>query len=162
MPENNNLFSDFIDREIQTLEIFLTSKAIKTASTLEEYIAVRLLQGSTRDSIEKELTDDLDNGGRIFGEFRSAIRATSNGVINRTRDTAIFSDVGIEDNFRWVAVLVNTCPDCLERHGVEHSYTEWEIIGLPRTGTTVCKENCRCMLLPASTAIIDPIQRTKR
>ena len=159
---DDNLFSDFIDREIQTLEIFLVAKATRTASTLEEYIAVRLLQGADSTDVEKELTDDLDNGGRIFGEFRNAVKATSNGVINRTRDTAIFADVGLEGQFRWVAVLVNTCPDCLERHGMSRTYIEWELYGLPRTGTTVCKENCRCMLLPASTAIIEPIQRTKR
>ena len=43
----------------------------------------------------------------------------------------------------------------------EKNYSEWEADGLPRTGVTVCKENCKCMLLPSGTAILDPIQRKK-
>lgn len=159
---NEELFTQFIDREIKAMEIFLAAKATKTAITLEEYIQTRLLLGGSNESIEADLTKDLEEGGRIFGEFRNAIRATSNGIINRTRDSAVFSHIGIDTQYRWVAVLVNTCPDCLERHNRIESWNDWEAEGLPRTGKTVCKENCRCVLLPASTTEIEPIKRSSR
>lgn len=164
MP-NDELFNDFISKEIRALEILLVSKAERTAITLESYINSRLVQGATPDAIESFLLEDLDNNGPIFGEFKRAIRATANGAINRGRDSALFSDdtkTIAEEQYRWVAVLVNTCPDCLERHGVSLTYAEWEEEGLPRTGATVCQENCKCMLLPASSAIIEPISRKRQ
>lgn len=163
--ERDNVFNEFISREIQTMEIFLLAKAARTSISIEEYINTRLLQGASETTIEADLLDDLENGGRIFSEFRSAIRATSNGVIHRSRDNAMFSDEGktiAEEEFRWCAVLINTCPDCLDRHGRVNTYAGWEEEGLPRSGVTVCKENCKCMLLPAKTAILEPIQRAKR
>lgn len=157
----DDLINEFSNREIQTLEIYLSSKATRTSITLEEYIQTRIIQGASRDSIEAELIRDLEEGGRIFGEFRAAIRATSSGIINRSRDGALFSSIGIDTKYRWVAVLVNTCDDCLERHGQVKSWDDWESEGLPRTGITVCKENCRCVLLPAQVTELEPIQRGK-
>lgn len=161
-PENEDLFREFVDREIAAMEIFLGSKAAKTAITLEEYIQTRILLGASEESIEAELLKDLEEGGRIFGEFRNSIKATSNGVINRTRDNAIFADQGVDAPYRWVAVLINTCPDCLERHNRVQSWIEWEKEGLPRTGQTRCRENCKCMLLPAESTEVEPIMREKK
>lgn len=162
MPEANDILDEFLRRELETMQIYLFSKASRTAISIEEYIDSRLAQGATRESIEKYLLDDLNNNGRIFAEFRNSIKATTNGVIARSRDNALFSEYGVDEKYRWVAVLVNTCPDCLDRHGLELFYSQWEEIGLPRTGTTVCKENCKCMLLPADTTILEPLQRNKR
>jgi len=163
MPEaNDELFKQFINREITAMEIFLSSKASKAAITLEEYIQTRLVLGASEETIEADLIKDLEEGGRIFGEFRSSVRATANGIINRTRDSAVFSEIGIDTQYRWVAVLVNTCPDCIERHNRVQTWDKWEEEGLPRTGQTVCKENCRCVLLPKDTLEIEPIRREKR
>jgi hypothetical protein len=155
MPLDDELFN----REINTMNIFLGAKASRTAITLEEYINVRLLQGVTRDVIRAELLADLETGGRIFGEFRNAIRATANGVSNRMRDAAEFSELGVITTYRWSAVLIKTCPDCIERHGQIKTWEEWEAEGLPRTGHTVCKEYCRCVLLPADMTALEPINR---
>lgn len=163
--EQDNVFNEFISREIQTMEIFLLAKAARTSISIEEYINTRLLQGADEAVIEADLINDLENGGRIFGEFRKAVGATANGAVHRSRDASLYSNPSIsiaEEKFRWVAVLINTCPDCLDRHGREQTYDEWEAEGLPRSGVTVCKENCKCMLLPARTAILEPIQRSKR
>jgi len=130
--------------------------------TLSEFIDMARSQGAGEDEIKEYLLNDLENGGRIFGEFRRAIGVTSNGVINRIRDTAQFSrDIDVMV-YRWCAVFINTCPDCLERHGEEHSMEEWEKIGLPRAGFTVCRENCKCVLLPANTTFLTPIKRNIR
>ncbi len=159
--DNNPDLSEFIQKEIDTMEIFLVSKAEKAAITIDEYIKTRLKQGASIDSIEKDLLTDLENSGRIFGEFRNAIRATTTGTINRSRDNAIFANLGIDAPYRWVAVLINTCPDCLDRHNKVQPWAMWEIQGLPRTGATVCKENCQCVLVPSFTVEIDPIMRGK-
>ena len=160
--KQDQILNDLNQREVETMEIFLTAKASKAAITIDEYIQTRLKQGADPKVIEADLLDDLQNGGRIFGEFRNAIRATTKGVINRTRDNAIFADLGIDTPYRWIAVLVNTCPDCLERHNQIQTWDAWELEGLPRTGATVCKENCQCLLFPAATTEVAPIIRSKK
>lgn len=161
MPSNPNedALNEFINRELETMDIFLLAKARRSYITLQAYIESRLAQGATREAIREALLTDLRDGGPIFAEFRNAIRATSNGVINRLRDGASYSDWGVDTQYRWAAVLVNTCPDCLERHGESKTWDEWEAEGLPRTGATVCKENCKCMLIPASDTVLEPIRR---
>jgi hypothetical protein len=65
------------------------------------------------------------------------------------------------DQWTWIAVCdKETCIDCLKRHKKEHSYFEWNQLGVPRAGTTKCKENCRCIMLP-SIYVNDEIDLTK-
>lgn len=160
MPEDE--FEQMMNTDIESMRIFLKAKASRTAVTLEEFVQTALLQGASREEIKKVLLTDLEEGGRLFGEFRNAVRATSNGVINRLRDTAQFAEDYKIEKYRWVAVLVNTCPDCIARHGEVGTMEEWESQGLPRAGFTVCKENCKCVLLDADTTILEPVRRGKR
>jgi hypothetical protein len=102
---------------------------------------------------------DLAEGGRIFGEFRRALVPTFSGSVNRFRDVGSLLSFDIKSVFRWIAVLINTCPDCLERHGRTHTWGEWEEEGLPRAGATVCKEHCKCVLIPADATELAPIFR---
>jgi hypothetical protein len=152
-----------VNREIGTIELFLQFKAKKIALLINEYIATAQVQGQTSEVIRETLENDYNNDGRIFGEFKSSIKATTNGAIGRLRDVGEFSEIGIDQNYRWAAVLVNTCPDCIERHNLPAmKWEEWESMGLPRSGTTVCKEHCRCMLIPEEFATSEPIKREKR
>lgn len=156
-----------INKELESLEIVLTATAGRTAITLDEYVALRVKQGASLDIIKQDLLDDLNNNGRIFGEFRRAIKATANGSVHRFRDVGQSREHGLEQTFKWAAVLVNTCRDCEERHGIERTYEEWELYGLPRTGHTICKQYCRCMLIPGHMSVIEgenkaPIKRKKR
>lgn len=160
MPDKT-LFNAAMDRELEVLEIYLYGKSMRTAITLEEYIGVRLTSGASKAIIKKELLLDLETGGRIFGEFRSGIQATAKGNLHRMRDASQVSDIGVENPYRWVAVLKNTCPDCLQRHNNVATWDQWETQGLPRTGATVCRENCKCVLLPAETTETEPIKRGK-
>lgn len=153
---------DFLNRELTTMEIILWHEAMRSAITLDEYVQVRLTQGATKAVIEMDLLRDLEEGGRIFGEFRNSIRATAIGSAHRTRDAAEFDELGVIEDYRWVAVLINTCKDCLARHAKIKSWEEWELEGLPRTGATVCKEHCKCMLIPAENTEVEPIQRGRK
>jgi hypothetical protein len=148
-----------INKELDTLEILLAAKVGRTAITLKEYVDFRLAQGTDMGVIRADLMTDLAEGGRIFGEFRNALQPTFAGSLNRFRDVGSLIEIGIEKDYRWIAILVNTCPDCLDRHGRTHTWAEWEKEGLPRTGATVCKENCKCALIPAEATVLEPIYR---
>ena len=158
---DEELFDEFEARELETMNILLRSKASKSAITIDEFINLRLSQGASQDSIRDALLRDLREGGRIFGEFRSSIKATARGSINRVRDNSIYSEYGVDRQYRWVAVLVRTCPDCLENHGSVKTWDEWEQsrFGLPRSGGTICRENCRCVLVISEATEIQPLVR---
>lgn len=159
--ENKNIVKAGIDKELETLNIILSSKIGRTTLTLEEYIQTRLAQGATLEIIKSDLLTDLEEGGRIFGEFKNALQPTFAGSVNRFRDVGVFGELGTKIKYRWVAVLVNTCPDCLDRHKESLKspklWVEWEEEGLPRSGVTVCGQECKCILLPVK--ITEPIIR---
>ena len=159
---DEKLYDEQIRRELETMAIFLTTKAARTGLTIDEFIQARLVAGATIEEIRKQLLDDLYNNGRMFSEFRRAVKATASGSINRVRDAGYFSEFEVTKNYRWSAVLVRTCPDCLERHGQVKEWEEWEALGLPRTGSTVCRENCHCVLIPEKFSELQPIKREKR
>jgi len=156
---DNDLFNNLIAKELTVMEIHLEAKAGRTAITIDEYYRSRVAQGVSPNTIEKELIDDLENGGKMFNEFRNVVKATAHGNMMRISDAAIAGENGVEVQYRWVAVFVNTCPDCMELHGEVKSWDEWESEGLPRSGNTVCGDNCQCMLLPEDTTELAPINR---
>lgn len=160
MPDEKQ-FDSLYNREVKTMRIFMEAKAQKTAITLDEYIKTRMLQGTDKEVIRQELLNDLKNNGRVFSEFKRAITSTAKGSVNRVRDNGYFSEFGVDTTYRWSAILVKTCPDCLERHGQVKSWEEWEAEGLPRTGATVCRENCHCVLIPEEFTELEPINRKK-
>lgn len=47
----------------------------------------------------------------------------------------------------WLTVGLKSCPDCGGRHGAEMSLAEWEMIGLPGDGMTICTDYCRCLVM---------------
>jgi hypothetical protein len=149
-----------IETELKTLDILLVGKVSRTAITIDEYIDFRLSQGSTLDVIKADLLTDLNEGGRIFGAFSNMLKPTFAGSVSRFGDVGIKTILGESGQWRWSAVLVNTCPDCLDRHGRVQSMAEWEIEGVPRAGATVCAENCKCVLLPAEATVLEPIYRS--
>lgn len=149
------------EKELNSLEILLAAKVGRTALTLEEYVQLRVSQGASLEQIRADLLKDLEEGGRIFGEFRNAIKPTFAGSISRFRDVGQVAENGIGELFRWAAILVNTCPDCLDRHGIVQSWDDWEQLGLPRSGATVCRDHCKCVLMPADSTELSPIYRSK-
>lgn len=151
-----------IDKELTTLNITLAAKVGRTALTLEEYIQMRQSQGARLSVIRADLLKDLQEGGRIFGEFKNALKPTFAGSTNRFRDIGTLAETGISSKYRWVAVLVNTCPDCLDRHNQVKPWADWEEEGLPRSGATVCGQNCKCVLISAEATVLNPILRGEK
>ena len=148
-----------VNKELTTLDIILTAKIARSAITLQEYIQMRQSQGASLEAIRNDLLTDLEEGGRIFGEFINSLKPTFSGSTSRFRDIGTLAEIGVTKTYRWVAVLINTCSDCLERHNQAKSWAEWEAEGLPRSGATVCGQNCKCVLIPDEVASLEPIMR---
>lgn len=110
--------------------------------------------GVSQQSIAGTLSADLAGQGRIFGEFRNAIKRGIIGGINQAFRRA--GEMG--QQLRWVAISKNICPDCEERAGQVDSWEGWIARGMPASGWSVCKEYCYCQLIPAGIATDDKLQ----
>ena len=132
------------------IDIFLTR--------LEREVALFRNAGISEAAILNILGNDLATNGRIFGEFRNTIKR---GIVSATMQASrIGADRVYGDRmmFRWVSVgTPRICVDCEERIGEIRSWEEWESLGFPASGFSVCKEFCYCQLVPESVPMPDSL-----
>ena len=133
------------------IDIFITR--------LEREIALLRNAGVTDAAILNILGNDLATNGRIFGEFRNTIkRGVVSGIMQASRigQDRIYGD---SVKMRWVSVgTPRICVDCEARIGEIRSWDEWEAIGLPASGFSVCKEFCYCQLVPEEVSMPDSLR----
>ena len=151
-----------IEELTATLEIKISASVSKTALTLEEFIQVGRLNGMSDAQLYRQIIDDISRDGRLFGAFRNQLRGNMKYGIESMANigmTQTFSSEGY-DVWRWVAVGNNVCPDCAERHGLEGDEDFFNTIGLPKSGFSVCGENCECKFeVKQNTKTPNPIRK---
>ena len=123
------------------IDIFITR--------IEREVALLRNAGITDAAILDILGNDLATNGRIFGELRNTIKR---GIVSATMQASrVGADRVYGDSvmMRWVSVgTPKICVDCTPRIGQVRSWDEWEALGLPASGFSVCKEFCYCQLVP--------------
>lgn len=62
--------------KLNKLLLNLKNKLPNPAISLDEYIKIRLAEGTTKEAIKEELLKDLKEGGLIFKEFREMFKPT--------------------------------------------------------------------------------------
>ena len=139
--------------------------ALGTTAAVDIFVArikseiKRLRQANIGDrEILRILSDDLSTNGRIFGEFGNNIRR---GIVSGIMQGARVGQDEVYGNrlkFRWVSVgSSRICVDCEARIGQIETWEEWEALGFPATGFSVCKESCYCQLVPEDIEIDDRV-----
>ena len=123
------------------IDIFLTR--------IEREVTLLRNAGISESAIINILGNDLAANGRIFGEFRNTIKR---GVVSSVMQASRVGQDRVHGDsvkFRWVSVgTPKICVDCTPRIGEVRSWEEWESLGLPASGFSVCKEFCYCQLVP--------------
>ena len=123
------------------IDIFITR--------LEREIALLRNAGVTDAAILDILGNDLATNGRIFGELRNTIKRGIISSIMQASRVGADRVYGDSVMMRWVSVgTPKICVDCTPRIGQIRSWDEWESLGLPASGFSVCKEFCYCQLVP--------------
>ena len=123
------------------IDIFITR--------LEREIALLRNAGVADAAILDILGNDLAANGRIFGEFRNTIKRGIISAIMQASRIGADRVYGDSMMFQWVSVgTPRICADCESRIGEIRSWGEWESLGLPASGFSVCKEFCYCQLVP--------------
>lgn len=86
--------------------------------------------------------------GSTMTAGNEALGAASVRLADPTIDPDTAHQIALDAPNVWVAALVKTCPDCLSRHGQIDTAANWRRRGMPRSGWSVCRERCRCQLIP--------------
>lgn len=108
-------------------------------------------RGLSEEQIINVMLDDFDNNGPLFGRLKNMFGSASDDALGNVENESVaqgFEEQGFSNIETWIAVLVNTCVDCFPRHGRTRSHEEWEQLGLPRSGFSVCRQRCQCKLIP--------------
>lgn len=156
-------------------ETMLLQDNLNAVSEVFKIKAVELIERLKSRNVSVEqivniLLDDFDNDGEIFGGLKRGLFGATDDFVSNVESQATeyeWQQKGYDENETWVAVLVNTCEDCLPRHGMTKPHSEWVSLGLPRSGWSVCKSHCQCQLFPSSITestqeLRDPLKRVKK
>lgn len=55
-----------------------------------------------------------------------------------------------DEPLKWQTESGRPCPDCVDRSSWgTRTYNEWEAVGLPKYGATICGQRCQCVLVRA-------------
>ena len=132
------------------IDIFITR--------LEREIALLRNAGVADAAILDILGNDLATNGRIFGELRNTIKRGIISSIMQASRVGADRVYGDSVMMRWVSVgTPKICVDCTPRIGQIRSWDEWESLGLPASGFSVCKEFCYCQLVPEEVSMPDSL-----
>ena len=145
----------------------LSKVAAETTMDLQGLVSSMKDSGMTDKAIKDMLMNDLTSGGRVFGNFRNQVKNTVKsgvGISASNSSRASFESAGVKE-YRWVAVGdKNVCPDCERRNGDIGDMEFWKTVGLPQSGFSICRYNCRCQLLPSDYAgedLTEPILKSQ-
>tara|TARA_Y100001963_G_scaffold159929_1_gene266255 strand:+ start:5165 stop:5626 length:462 start_codon:yes stop_codon:yes gene_type:complete len=146
----------------ELIENYMAYNIVVAVAELELVIKNMIAAGATQQAIRLYLLQDLKDGGRIFGTLSSAI--VNNTTIGITGASQIaqwltYEQAGVTE-FMWVTVSKNPCFQCKGRAGRIETKEYWTAAGLPRSGFSICRGNCKCHLEPIgysgeSTVILD-------
>lgn len=146
------------DHNLQDLSVILASSlataSSKTVLDLQGIITQMRASGMSDDAIKTFLVNDLREGGRIFGQYKNAIKNTVGNAVSfssRVAQKEVYESAGVQ-RYRWVSLSrtenKEPCPDCAEREGNIGTWEFFTTIGLPQSGFSVCQFSCNCVLEP--------------
>ena len=153
-----------IEESLEGLESYIDevirAEAVFAAALIEKEIAILRAGGLSDEGIRLRLQADFDSKGRIFGQIENNIKGHVAGLITAASAKAqeeVYLDAGIDTDLRkWVTVNRGTkkvCPDCPSRHGQIERLIDWQDIGMPGSGWSVCGPHDDCIFVLPETDI---------
>jgi hypothetical protein len=107
------------------------------------------------ESTSRPKKPNLDYLSALTTESKSEIRQQARRA-GTDAEIAVFTARG-HKYFVWITPNgAAACPDCQNRQNAVLTMPEWERIGRPGSGQTVCNTHCFCMLVPLETASVTP------
>lgn len=146
-----------VDKQIKSLSIQVSNTVDELALDVSTYIESSA--GLSQKQIISNLSELQKAGGGVFAD---ATKGLTRAITDKTfliSDDIFFGGLKTEaeynqktDKLMWQAMLVNTCPSCLQLHGKVKLRAVWNIKGGPNVRNTLCTihGSCHCILVLAS------------
>tara|TARA_R100001594_G_scaffold14555_1_gene30982 strand:- start:2593 stop:3153 length:561 start_codon:yes stop_codon:yes gene_type:complete len=152
-----------MDDLVRAVMSSITFDTIIFGSRLTQYVENLTAQGLSNEFIIAQVKNDMQTGGRIFGELKNSIAAAIQELTNQAGRLGQLEQYGNRfENFMWITVAGHkVCPDCDQRGGMIDTFDNWVERGLPGAGWSVCRGFCYCVLDPTGT-LTDNIQAPAR
>jgi hypothetical protein len=143
----------------------LTGLADETSAAFSRWFEKLRQAGMTDDTIVAALEADPSALAEVLGPWQRGIQDAARNMVvavdetmRQAIDEAAPAGEGTKGSY-WITMRdSNVCgrndagPErsCYRRHGMLLSMAEWMKMGLPGSGVTHCRGNCRCQLVPWS------------
>ena len=148
MPPLTPELEAYILTQIESLFFDVTT----FTNEINKQVSLLTANGLSQKQIASVLSNDLKNGGRIFGQLKNNTKAKVVETVNQSSKIGQESEYSGNEKFAWVTVGGHkVCLDCEGRTGMIMTYDQWETEGLPGTGWSVCQGYCYCVLDPTGT-----------
>lgn len=143
----------------------LAGLADETAAAFSRWVEKLRAAGMADDAILAALEADPSALGEVLGPWQRGIQDAGRRIVTvidetmrQAIDEAAPPDEGDKGDY-WITMhdgrvcgQNDTSParSCARRHGMLLPMSEWVTMGLPGSGVTHCRDNCRCQLVPWS------------
>ncbi len=143
----------------------LTGLADGTQVAFERWVERLRQAGMTDDTILAALEADTAALSDVLGPWQRGIQDAGRNLVklvDETMQQAIEEAMPAGEENRgsyWITMRdkkvcgrddTNPARSCYARHGLLKPYADWAKMGLPGSGVTYCRGNCRCQLVPES------------
>lgn len=116
-----------------------------------QIIEMRQMGMSQRQIVDAVYQDFLSDR-TMFGSFQNAMADRLSNAVGQLEEIAaedVYAGVAGEILYKWITVGDDVvCTDCEEREGEVRSLGEWQDVGIPASGFSVCGARCRCKIVP--------------
>jgi hypothetical protein len=119
--------------------------------------------GISEQNIFDSINYDIEHQEGIFSRLKGDLERSADKLITRTvqseRVNELLSESVAEGEeislsevlYVWQLdpTVIEHCDDCSQNSGMESkTLIEWQSIGIPGSGNTICGDYCRCILVP--------------
>jgi len=160
IPILPGIYLRIVNTAEQIIKMQIQGTTAKTVIDLETLINTMRASGASDKVIREVLQHDLRTGGRIFGAFKNQFKATGSFAVGKMGSYGTLLEMekrGLQE-FKWQAVGKNICPDCNARHGTTGTMETFQMMGMPKSGFSVCGSHCNCELVPTGEWVSNPIK----
>jgi hypothetical protein len=114
------------------------------------------IAGFSEKEMLKNLVRDANNGIGPVAAFEKRLESVEVSVLRREASATEIDEylkvAAPDEEWEWITISSNPCPDCEIRAGTIMSFDAWNEIGLPGDGRTICRSYCMCKLIPVTVA----------
>jgi hypothetical protein len=133
--------------------IRIANRANRTQSNIDQWYNVMLIE-LTQPDLDKFIKQDQSyHKATIQSSVNGSLTDLKGSVHNASQQGFISRTVEINPSaklYKWVNDSSRVCSDCASRDGRVETLADWEDLGTPKSGFSVCGEFCHCRLEPVN------------